>query len=75
MRLVGQNPLWGHMLWNAGRILARYIEENPLVVKGKTVLELGAGAGLPGVVAGISGAEKVCVSNITTPFLFYLWYL
>ncbi|RPA84570.1 hypothetical protein BJ508DRAFT_412638 [Ascobolus immersus RN42] len=69
LRLVGQNPLWGHMLWNAGRILARYIEENPSVVQGKTVLELGAGAGLPGVVAGIAGAEKVVITDFPDPDL------
>ncbi|KAF8464071.1 nicotinamide N-methyltransferas-like protein Nnt1 [Kalaharituber pfeilii] len=58
-RLVGHNPLWGHYLWNAGRVTSHYLEENAAeLVKGKNVLELGAGAGLPSLVCAIKGAER-----------------
>lgn len=63
LRLVGHNPLWGHHLWNAGRIISHYLEKNPDIVRGKTVLELGAGAGLPSLVSSILRAKKVVVTD------------
>lgn len=64
LRLVGHNPLWGHLLWNAGQIIARYIEDNAKeTVQGKNVLELGAGAGLPGLICALNGAKRVLVTD------------
>ncbi|WPH02333.1 nicotinamide N-methyltransferase-like protein Nnt1 [Acrodontium crateriforme] len=64
MRLVGHNPLWGHLLWNAGRTLADYFETNATtLIKDKTVLELGAGAGLPSLMSAIHGAKQVVVTD------------
>ncbi|KIW14085.1 hypothetical protein PV08_06866 [Exophiala spinifera] len=64
LRLVGHSPLWGHLLWNAGQVVARYLEDNSSsMVQGKTFLELGAGAGLPSLVSAILGAEKVVVTD------------
>lgn len=68
-QLLGHSPLWGHILWNAGRTLASYLEAHPELVRGKTVLELGAGAGTPGVVAGILGAKVSCVTDFPDPDL------
>ena len=60
LRLVGHNPLWGHHLWNAGRVISGYLERNAQrLVRGKTVLELGAGAGLPSLTCALRGARKV----------------
>ena len=28
LRLVGKSPLWGHLLWNAGKYTAEYIDEH-----------------------------------------------
>ena len=48
------------MLWNASQATARYLQEHALsLVEGKDILELGAGAGLPGIVCGIEGAKRV----------------
>jgi nicotinamide N-methyltransferase len=69
LHLVGHNPLWGHHLWNAGRLISTYLEQNPSLVKGKTILELGAGAGLPSIVCGVLGAGKVVVSDYPDPDL------
>lgn len=69
LRLVGHNPLWGHHLWQAGRVVATYLEENSALVEGKVVLELGAGAGLPSIVCGILHAEKVVVTDYPDPDL------
>ncbi|SHF38661.1 Predicted nicotinamide N-methyase [Desulfofundulus australicus DSM 11792] len=48
-------PLWAE-IWPAARGLARYIWEN-VPFSGETVLELGAGTGLPGLVCGLKGAR------------------
>ena len=69
VNLVGHNPLWGHHLWNAGRLISTYLEKNPSLVKDKTVLELGAGAGLPSLVCTVLGARKVVVSDYPDPDL------
>ncbi|KAI9892035.1 MAG: nicotinamide n-methyltransferase [Vezdaea aestivalis] len=62
--LVGHNPLWGHLLWNAGRTIADFLEENSSTfVSGKAVLELGAGAGLPGLVCALNGASRVVITD------------
>ncbi len=54
----------GHLLWNAGQVVARYLENNAKqLVQNRTVLELGAGAGLPSLVAAISDATKVVVTD------------
>ncbi|MCJ1402940.1 nicotinamide n-methyltransferase [Xylographa trunciseda] len=59
MRLVGHNPLWGHLLWNGGQVVSEYLQRHAEdLVENKDVLELGAGAGLPGIVCGILGARK-----------------
>jgi predicted nicotinamide N-methyase len=57
--------LFSHFLWNAGLQLAEFIEEDEgkWVVKGKRVLELGAGTGLASIVAGVKGAREVVVSD------------
>ena len=59
LRLVGHNPLWGHVLWNAAKVAAEYLEENARKVQGRHILELGAGAGLPSLVCAVLGARMV----------------
>jgi len=64
LRLVGHSPLWGHLLWNAGHVISDYLENDAQhLVKSKDVLELGAGAGLPGLVCYGLGAEKVVITD------------
>ncbi|KAG0646955.1 Elongation factor methyltransferase 7 [Hyphodiscus hymeniophilus] len=61
--------LFSHFLWNAGLQLAEFIEEDSAQwsVKGERVLELGAGTGLAGIVAGLMGAETVVISDYPAP--------
>lgn len=48
---------YGFLLWESAVGLARHLAEHPELVAGKRVLELGAGVGLPGLVAQSLGAE------------------
>ncbi len=59
--------MWGHELWNAGRFLATGIDSGELDVRGCACLELGAGAGLPSLVAALAGAAAVVASDYGTP--------
>ncbi|KAI6246004.1 Protein N-terminal and lysine N-methyltransferase efm7 [Erysiphe necator] len=61
--LIGHSPLWGHHLWNAGRVTSSYLEAHPEIVCGKKVLELGAGAGLPSLVCAYLEAECVVITD------------
>ncbi|KAF7426391.1 nicotinamide n-methyltransferase [Pleurotus ostreatus] len=63
IRLVGSHPLWGHYLWNASRAFASYLEANPSLTQNKCVLELGAGGGLPSIIAIHNEARKVVVTD------------
>ncbi|KAK5995147.1 Protein N-terminal and lysine N-methyltransferase EFM7 [Cladobotryum mycophilum] len=69
LNLVGSSPTEAHHLWNGAKIISDYFEEDPSRVRGKTVLELGAAAGLPSLVAGILGAKKVVMTDFNDPEL------
>ena len=51
-------PFWA-FAWAGGQALARYVLDHPDVVAGHDVLDLGAGSGLVGVAAAMSGARRV----------------
>ena len=40
-------------------MLCEYLEQNPAILDGKTVLELGAGTGLVGMVAAVLGEMRI----------------
>lgn len=45
--------------WNAARSFASYLDAHPELYRARSVLELGAGGGLPGLVAAKNGAQCV----------------
>jgi EEF1A N-terminal glycine/lysine methyltransferase len=54
----------GHLLWNAGRTIAGFIEEHSAeYIQGKYVLEFGAGSGLPSIISALCGASSVVVTD------------
>ncbi|CAN0151469.1 unnamed protein product, partial [Discosporangium mesarthrocarpum] len=53
----------GGEVWYAAVLLATWILENPFVVRGLDVLELGSGLGLCGIVAGYL-AESVVLTGM-----------
>ncbi|KAG8215840.1 hypothetical protein J3R82DRAFT_7783 [Butyriboletus roseoflavus] len=63
IRLVGSHPLWGHYLWNAAIAFASYLDSHDELISNKSVLELGAGGGLPGIVAAQNGAMNVVLTD------------
>ena len=56
----------GHHVWNAAHSVSAYLQ-NPSnaarLIHSKSVLELGAGAGIPGIVASILGAAAVVITD------------
>ncbi|KAL2176296.1 uncharacterized protein P884DRAFT_226613 [Thermothelomyces heterothallicus CBS 202.75] len=69
LHLVGQSPTEAHHLWNGARVVAAHFEANPWLVRGRTVLELGAGAALPSLVAAALGARRVVATDFPDPDL------
>jgi predicted nicotinamide N-methyase len=56
-------PYWA-FAWAGGQALARYVLDHPETVRGKTVLDFGAGSGLVGIAAGKSGATAITAADI-----------
>jgi methyltransferase-like protein 23 len=54
-------PFWAK-IWPSAFALAKYLNENPDIIKGKKVLELAGGLGLPSLIAS-HYAKKVCCSD------------
>lgn len=54
-------PYWAQV-WHAAIGLCVFLQEHPEYIKNKTVLELGAGLGLPSIFAG-DKAKQVCISD------------
>lgn len=56
-------PFWA-FAWAGGQALARYVLDNPGLVRGRRVLDFAAGSGLVGVAAAHAGAASVrCVDS------------
>lgn len=68
LRLVGKSPLWGHLLWNAGKVSAEYVDTHRDELKDKTVIELGAAAALPALLASLV-ARNVVATDYPDPDL------
>ncbi|KAK4676996.1 Protein N-terminal and lysine N-methyltransferase efm7 [Podospora pseudoanserina] len=70
LHLVGHSPLEAHHLWNGSRVISQLFESTPTTtVKNRTVCELGAGAGLPSLVASMLGASLVVCTDFPDPDL------
>ena len=56
-------PYWA-FAWAGGQALSRYLLDNPALVRGKAVLDFGAGSGLQGLAAARAGASRVLALDI-----------
>jgi predicted nicotinamide N-methyase len=54
----------GNAIWEGAVQLCRWLEERPALVREKRVLELGAGCGACGLVAGCLGASEVLLTDM-----------
>jgi EEF1A N-terminal glycine/lysine methyltransferase len=58
------NRWQGHLLWNAAQVITSFLEAHKeRYIQQKTVLELGAGAGLPSLVCAVHAARTVVVTD------------
>ncbi|OIR57533.1 MAG: nicotinamide N-methyltransferase [Amphiamblys sp. WSBS2006] len=53
------HSLWGNLLWNGSKKIAALVEKNTIDVRGRSVLELGAGVCLGSVACVLCGAKNV----------------
>lgn len=56
-------PFWA-FAWAGGQALARYLLDNPQLVAGASVIDLGAGSGLTSIAAKLAGARVVLAADI-----------
>lgn len=56
--IMYHTPYWG-FCWGSGLALARYILDNPATVKGKRVIDFGAGSGVVAIAAAMAGASVI----------------
>ncbi|WRX18316.1 Lysine methyltransferase - like 6 [Theobroma cacao] len=60
---VTGRPLTGSWLWDSALVLSHWMPTH-LNFHGKAVIELGAGAGLPGLTAALLGATRVLLTDV-----------
>jgi predicted nicotinamide N-methyase len=59
----GPAPYWA-FCWGAGQALARHLLDHPELVRGKRVVDFGAGSGVAGIAAALAGAAHVVAVDI-----------
>ncbi|HEY4075672.1 MAG TPA: 50S ribosomal protein L11 methyltransferase [Rhizomicrobium sp.] len=61
---IGVPPPYWAFAWAGGQALARYILDNPQIVRGKCVLDIGSGSGLVAIAAKKAGASSALAADI-----------
>jgi predicted nicotinamide N-methyase len=61
---MGVPPPYWAFAWAGGQALARYLLDNPAIVAGKRVLDIGSGSGLAAIAAAKAGAASVLAADI-----------
>ncbi|MBV8493687.1 MAG: methyltransferase [Alphaproteobacteria bacterium] len=56
-------PFWA-FAWAGGQALARYLLDNPEIVKGREVLDIGSGSGIVAIAAAKAGAHRITAAEI-----------
>ncbi|HSX89510.1 MAG TPA: 50S ribosomal protein L11 methyltransferase [Pseudomonas sp.] len=62
-RILEEPPYWC-FCWASGLVLARWLAERPEWVRGKRVLDFGAGSGVAAIAAAKAGALEVVVCDL-----------
>jgi predicted nicotinamide N-methyase len=61
---IGLPPPFWAFAWAGGQALARYVLDNPALVRGKRVLDFASGSGLVAIAAAKAGAAQVQACDI-----------
>ena len=56
-------PFWA-FAWAGGQALARYLLDNPAIVAGREVLDIGSGSGIVAIAAAMAGAARAVAAEI-----------
>jgi predicted nicotinamide N-methyase len=64
LQSMGVSPPFWAFAWAGGQALARYVLDNPKTVRGKDVLDFGAGSGIAGLAAAKAGAKRALCADI-----------
>jgi predicted nicotinamide N-methyase len=59
----GPRPYWA-FAWGGGQALARFILDHPAYIRGRRVVDFGAGSGIAGIAATLSGAALVIATDV-----------
>lgn len=57
------SPYWAHY-WSGGLALARHLIDQPALVDGRAMLDLGTGSGIVAIAACLAGARQVTATDI-----------
>jgi predicted nicotinamide N-methyase len=63
-RRIMNYPAYWCFCWASGQVMARYIFDNPDVVRGKRVLDFGCGSGVAAIAAKLAGAREVIACDL-----------
>lgn len=63
-RLILEEPPYWCFCWASGLVLARWLDEHPEWVRGKRVLDFGAGSGVAAIAAAKAGALEVVACDL-----------
>ncbi|XP_007502594.1 electron transfer flavoprotein beta subunit lysine methyltransferase [Monodelphis domestica] len=57
------DPYWA-IYWPGGQALTRYLLDNPDVVRGRSLLDVGSGCGATAIAAKMSGASRILANDV-----------
>lgn len=63
-RVLMEAPPYWAFCWGSGAVLARWVLDNPGAVRGRTVLDFGAGSGVVAVAAALAGARRAIACDL-----------
>ena len=61
--LMDEPPYWA-FCWASGQVMAKYLLDNPELLKEKTVIDFGSGSGVVAIAAAIAGASRSIALDI-----------
>jgi predicted nicotinamide N-methyase len=59
MLRILEAPAYWAFCWASGQVMAKYLLQNPNLVRGKSVLDFGSGSGVVAIAAAMAGAKSV----------------